>query len=361
MADTTADTAQWRLTTVESLPEINLVHHVEDNGTAWASKGRVILRRRKGESWQPMARLPFTAPRDFFGWPRLAARASRADKCNLYANSHGCVLTIRSGVVNALEPDGHLRRLLKIQGDSVLHGGICEDPEGWTYFAEYFQNIQRGPVRIWRVSLELDSHEIACEFEPSSIRHIHGVFRDPYDETALWTTVGDYAGECYIVRTRDRFASVESFGDGTQIYRAVKLFFTSKHICWLTDSHLDQNYACRMDRCSGKLETGQIIDCSGWHGLTTTDGMHIGFTTVERGPGIRSNKSSIMVSKDGFHWSQAGSFRKDAWRPTRLFKNGVICCPSGNMVSTDFFISGEGLVGLDGVSRRVRIDCQKDG
>lgn len=355
MAGPTRTQSSYRVTTIERLPAVSLVHHVDDDGTVWATRCRSILRRQNDE-WKRLARFPFVVPRDLFGWSRLTARASRADKCNLFANSSRRLLAVRAGAVCALEPGGKLRELARIQGDCVLHRGICEDLDGWTYLGEYFQNRNRGSVRIWRVSPELDTCEVAHEFPAGSIRHVHGIFRDPYDNSALWVTVGDYVDECYILRTDDRFQTLDRFGDGTQLWRAVVLFFTPDHVCWLTDSHVDQNYACRMDRRSGTLEIGAKIACSGWYGLTTTDGLHVGFTTVERGPGIQRNESSILVSDDGFHWSEAGSFRKDVWRPMRLFKNGVISCPTGKMASSSLYISGEGLVGLDGISLRIRID-----
>jgi len=346
---------EYRWVVLESLPQVSIVHHVERDGTAWATAGRRILRRRPGQSWERLTRFPFRVPRDLFGWSRPTIRASRAEKCNVFVNSRGLVLAIRSGEAFALRPGGKLAPLFPIQGDCVLHGGICEDREGWTYVGEYFQNVRRGPVRIWRVAPGLDGHEVAHEFPVGDVRHVHGVFRDPYDEAALWATVGDYVNECYLVRTRDRFASVERFGDGTQTWRAVNLYFTPDHVCWLTDSHLEQNYACRMDRRSGQLEKGQAIACSAWFGLTTSDGLHISFTTVERGPGIQRNESSVLASSDGFHWTEIACFRKDAWRPVRVFKYGVISCPTGTMPSSEFYISGEGLVGLDGTSRRVGI------
>ena len=360
MYETTGCQPHWSMTTVEILRGVSLVHHIEADGTAWGSTGRTILRRETNGQWVRTAQFPFIPPRDFFGLSRLSARVSRADKCNVFVNSNGYTLAIRAGSVYVIGEDNSLERRFGIQGDCVLHGGICEDTAGWTYFGEYFQNIQRGPVRIWRMSPKLDRHEVAYEFPAGRIRHIHGVFRDPFDEQTLWATVGDYANECYLVRTHDRYTTAEWFGDGTQIWRAVTLFFTPDHVCWLTDSHLDQNYACRMDRRSGELEKGQRVACSGWYGLTTTDGLYVGFTTVERGPGIQSNLSSILVSNDGFHWTEAGSFRKDGWRPMRLFKNGVISCPTGQMFTKDIYISGEGLVGFDGSSRRIRIDPSGD-
>ena len=306
-----------------------------------------------------MARFPFAFPRDLVGWYRLLARAFRSDKCNIFRNSAGNLMAIRTGKVYALRGE-KLVPLFSIQGDCSLHSGICEDEHGFTYFGEYFMNPERGPVRIWRLDPLLERHEIAYQFTPGKIRHVHGIFRDPFDPQALWTTVGDLKGECHLLCTCDRFKTVQSFGDGSQNWRAVTPFFTKDYVSWLTDSNLEQNYACRMDRKKGSLEIGQKIDCSGWYGSTTREGITVAFTTVERGPGIHRRESSVLVSEDAFHWQEVHAFKKDFWRPVQLFKYGVISVPTGQMSIDDFWLSGEGLVGLDGCSLNVQIS-NKEG
>jgi len=65
--------------------------------------------------------------------------------------------------------------------------------------------------------------------------------------------------------------------------------------------------------------------------------------------------SEVLVSRDAFHWETLHAFKKDWYRPLQLFKYGVISCPSGMMSQHELYISGEGLVGLDGKSMRVDI------
>ena len=193
---------------------------------------------------------------------------------------------------------GLWRPLFQINGDSVLHRSFAEDAAGNVYFGEYFMNPERVPVKIWRVSPDLESWEVACELP--GVRHVHGIYADPYAPGTLWAAVGDFKGECYLMRSEDGFRSLQMYGDGSQIWRAVSLFFTEKTVNWLTDSNLELNHACRMDRADGKLEIGQEIDCSAWYGCTTREGLHVAFTTVEQGPGILSNFSSVLVSRDAF-------------------------------------------------------------
>lgn len=343
---------------LETYPTMTILHHFDSDGKLWGTSHRTVWVRRE-QIWERYARFPFHSPRDYFGFARLSARAFRADKCNLYVNRFGRVLGIRAGKVYKLEEGKKPIALFNIRGDCVLHGSLCEDEQGNIYFGEYFMNPTREPVHIWQVGSDLQTWQVAHTFPGGSIRHIHGVYRDPYDDRAFWITVGDFKGECFIYKTTDGFHTFTKYGSGEQIWRAVRLFFTFSHVCWITDSNLEANHACRMDRKSGRLETGMGIANSGWYGATTREGLHVAFTTVERGAGITSKFSEILVSEDAFHWRSIYRFKKDCYKPLQVFKYGVISCPSGWMSNHDFYISGEGLVELDG--RSMRIDISNGG
>lgn len=337
---------------IEKIPKATIIHHIENGGKVWATHGRRIFYREESR-WQNFAIFPFTFPRDIFAFSRLTTRVMRSDKCNLIVNKFGKILGIRGGWVYSIER-GITKLLFRIQGDCVLHGSICEDGAGNFYFGEYFMNPERKTVHIWRVASDLKSWQSAHELE--NIRHIHGVFRDLSFENVFWVTVGDFQGECFILQTKDYFKSFTKFGDGSQTWRAVNLFFTDTHVSWLTDSNLDTNHACRLRRDTGELEVGQPIDASTWYGCTTSEGNHLAFTTIERGPAIESDHSSILVSEDAFHWQKVYAFKKDFWKPVQVFKYGVISCPSGKMHNDSIYLSGEGLVGLDGVSIKARLN-----
>jgi len=335
------------------VPKATLAHH-QDGKRLWVSHGRRIVCIEDGVR-QLLGTLPFVLPRDLFGFPRLAQRAMRADKCNVLPTGPGKLLAVRANRVYAVI-DGSVKHLFDIQGDCVLNGGIGVDNEGWAYLGEYFMNARRGPVRIWRVSPDLNRHEVAYEFPAGQVRHVHGVFRDPFDSEALWVPTGDFGKECFLVRTRDRFNSLEWFGDGSQTWRAVHLFFTPEHVCWITDSNIEPNFACRMHRSTGQLQRGSSIANPGWYGLTTEDGLHFACTTVEKGPGVTSEFAEIMVSEDAFEWRVVDRFKKDWYKPLRLFKFGVISCPSGRITSDNVCLSGEGLVGFDGCLKRFHFE-----
>ena len=325
---------------------------MDPDGKLWGTSQRNIVLRDGEGNWQTIARFPFAMPRDLLGFSRPTARAGRADKANVFVNQAGLVLAIRASIVYRLGPEG-LEPLFEIAGDSVLHGSICEDREGWSYFGEYFMNPNRDPVRIWRLDPALERWEVAYEFTPGDIRHVHGIYRDPFDDSILWATTGDENGECFFFRTNDRFGAVKRIGDGSQSWRAVRLFFSSTHVCWLTDSPIETNAAYRMDRVTGEVERGVEMEAPFWYGAQTNDDLYVGFSTVEPGEAVHRRSAGIFISKDGFHWEEVGSFQKDHWAPMKLFKYGVISCPSGDMHASSFYLSGEGLRGLDGISMKV--------
>jgi len=338
----------------EEYPHLTLVHQIDSSGAVWATSGRNILVRKPDRDWRKVARFPF-APRDLFNIHRMGQRAARADKCNVYKNRHEQVLAIRSGTVYLWSEKDGFQELGKIEGDCVLHGSLAEDDAGNVLFGEYTLNEQRGPVRVWRFVAAENRIEVAYTFGPGEIRHIHQVARDPFAEDSYWIFSGDFQGECYFWKTDSSFQNVMRLGDGSQKWRAVRVFFTPTHLNWITDSHIDQNYAFRMDRATGELERGQEVDASAWYGIKTTDDLYVAFTTVEEGTGIHTEYSEVLVSDDAFHWESVYRYKKDAWRPMAVFKSGVIHCPIGEYAASDLLVSGEAMVGFDGTTHRLAI------
>jgi hypothetical protein len=337
---------------------LTLIHQIADNGVIWATKmATVYCSIDEGVTWQKFCCFPFILTRDIFSFSRLTSRIARTDKCNIYSNRYNHVIGIRAGTVYRLEKLV-CKEMFSLQGDCALPCGVGEDRQGNIYICEYFRNTQRTSVKIHRIYADVSSWEIAWEFSPGEIRHIHGIFQDPYDINTLWVTTGDDDGECFFYKTTDNFKTIERIGDGTQIWRAVTLLFTPTHLCWLTDSHSEQNYACSMSRNNQTIAKHQKIDCSAWYGTTTVENNFIMFTTVENGLGIKSNYSNVLLSQDGIHWTSIYAFKKDRWKPRRLFKNGIISCPRGKMSLKKLMLSGEGLIGFDG--RSIMLEASND-
>jgi hypothetical protein len=352
------ESSDWKLTLKQDDRSAVIVHHVNKDGV-WASQNRRILFRSPNEMhWRTIGRFPFAAPRDYLLASRIMVRILRTDRCNLFPTRLGVLLGIRRGTVYSIHGD-MLRPLFSIRGDSVLLMGITETLSGNVYFGEYSMNPYRLPVRIWRVKNDLSTYEIAHEFESGSIRHVHGIYSDPYHPRRLWVTVGDFEGECFIFYTDDEFSTLNRLGDGTQLWRAVGLLFREDAVFWLTDTELEQNKIVSLDRRTLTLTLHGDVHSPTWYSTQTTDGLFVAATTVERGPGVQANRAWLMVSEDAENWHKVLSFRKDMW-PLQPFKFGVMSFASGSYDSDNIWISGEALVGLDGRSILCSINKKKE-
>lgn len=324
-----------------------IIHHVDDSGI-WATKNRSILYKKShSDKYIKLTDFPFSPIKDFFAPIRIMARFLRTDKCALFHTSQNKLLAIRDSVVYRLD-NKKLTPLFKIQGDCVLHMGICEATDGNIYFGEYFYNRDNAEVNIWWLNAALDSYEIAYTFGTDSIRHIHRIFSDPFIKGRIWATTGDFSGQCYFYYTDDGFKSIQRIGDGTQRYRAVTLFFTPERIFWLTDSNLEQNYIMSLCRNTLEVTAHGRLNAPVWYGTTTTDNKYIAATTVEKGAGVQTDSAALMISDDLINWQEAALFKKDAL--PHIFKNGIISFPTGQYHSNEFYIFGEALKGLDGIS-----------
>lgn len=345
--------ATQRLRVLRREPGLAIVHHADEGGT-WATRGRDVLHQPSSAApFRSVARLP-RSRLDPLLRSRLASRALRIDRCNVRPAADGRLLAIRGGRVYRIE-DGECEVLCTIQGDCLMNRAIAEGSDGSLYFGEYFTNPERRPARIWRIARDLRAAEVAFEFERPRVRHVHGVHADPDVPGRLWATTGDFADECFFFFSDDGFRSVERVGDGSQTFRAVSLVFEPERIVWLTDSHLEQNRIVSLERKSGELRFHGELPSSTWYTARTSDGVLLATTTVEPGAAIHTRRARLLYSTDGVAWREALSFAKDRL-PMRFFKFGSLALPSGSFSSQAFWISGEGLTGLDGASWLCALD-----
>ena len=317
-----------------------------DRGSLVASRyGEVFFGPPDSMTFQ--ARMPGSWTASRFQHP-LIGRALRSDRCVVAPMAGGALLAVHWGQVSVLR-DGIWRLLGDLEGRAPLHSRLARDREGWVYIPEWWANRARGEVRLWRVDPEATTMEIAHVWPPGGVRHLHSVVADPYDEGVLWATSGDEDGECYLWRSVDRFQTVERWGDGTQNSRAVFLWFTPERVGWLTDTERTHNHTCWMTRSTGDLCVGQSLPGPIWHGTGLRDGGWIATTTVEKGPGVKDRHSRVLGSMCGEVWTEHASWRKDLWRPHRVFGHGILGLPAGEQSSGRVWMDASGLSGRAGV------------
>lgn len=119
----------------------------------------------------------------------------------------------------------------------------------YLYISEYTwdnvkneHNVYRGVVHQngkseWKTILHFysrGSYQITPQTRPIT-RHIHVVSVDPYTGN-LWVGTGDHEHECSIYYSNNNGESFNLLGMGTQDFRTLSFWFTSKYIYWNMDS-----------------------------------------------------------------------------------------------------------------------------
>ena len=143
---------------------------------------------------------------------------------------------------------------------------------------------------------------MAYQFAAGSIRHVHGVFPDPYSDR-LWIPTGDGAGECYLVSADYDFTDVVRYGDGSQAWRAVTLFFEPDRIVWGMDSERETSYLQIFDRRTAALTRGCAFPGPVWYGKRLAAGPALVQTTVEIGSGCGARRRAYSPRPT---WSSGG-------------------------------------------------------
>ena len=286
---------------------------------------------------------------------RLPRRILRLDQANAVLNERadGIVLLYRGSVHLYDLETRRLRRTAALrQCRNVLHGGVAVTARG-IYLGEYGRNPQRRSVPIYRSRDGGRSWDVAYEFAAGSIRHVHGVFPDPYSDR-LWIPTGDAAGECCLVSADYDFTDVVRYGDGSQAWRAVTLFFAPDRIVWGMDSERETSHLQIFDRRTAALTRGRAFPGPVWYGKRLAGGPALVQTTVEIGAGVQRPQACVFASSDLLEWREIACFDKDAW-PLRWCRFGVVAFAGGHQTAEDFVVFGDALRGLDGRAYRARL------
>ena len=68
---------------------------------------------------------------------------------------------------------------------------------------------------------------------------------------------------------------------------------------------------------------------------------------MEPGPGIQTDRAHLLASHDAVEWSEVATFEKDIFPMRWGFGFGSLSLPAGRLSARGFWLSGEGVKGLD--------------
>lgn len=209
--------------------------------------------------------------------------------------------------------------------------GLCVDPQGFVYYAEYARNLDRRlPMALHRSEDGGETYRIVHEFPAGRVRHIHFVQWDPFAH-CLWMGTGDADHECSLLRSTDHGEHWDLVGGGSQLWRAVGVVFTSEALYWGSDAGSDAgtetNWIVRYDRHTARARKVQELQgpCHGSGRLK--DGTLLVSTGVEGGRNERDAYIHLWSSRDGESWEELAKWQKD-WLP-KCVQFGVLHFPHG--------------------------------
>ena len=260
------------------------------------------------------------------GSPRCLNRLFRRGIHHVIQLPHDTCIVVVKGSILRIEKGEQVKSIPHIEKRSGPLT-LCYDGDSNLFWGEYFGNPHRDEVHIYSSCDGGLSFTVAYTFPPGSIRHIHGIFHDPYENT-FWVTTGDTNEETGIWITDDTFRTLTKVIGGTQQTRAVQLLFTKSHVYFGSDTPLEKNHLYRMDKQTGQIEKLQELESSVFWACSV--GEYLFFSTVVEPSRVnRCRDACIWGSKGGESWRCVARFRKDIW-PMKLFQYGQIFFPSGD-------------------------------
>lgn len=322
------------------------VLRVEEDGLV-ATKGYSLFRRKtNGDKWERYAHISDGINSLFTLFP-IVGRLTRSEITKCYRIKDGAELCIaRKGIFRREANEKSMKKVFNVvRGSRPMN--ICEDTDGSLYFGEYFANMEKKAVHIYKSTDNGKSWNVCYTFPEGNINHVHGIFLDPYTNR-LWIATGDRENECIIGYTEDGFKTVKEVFRGGQDYRSCILFFYNDFIVFGTDSQYQKNVLKCFDRQTLELKVLHELQGPVIKGTQIGDVAVIS-TDVEPSEVNKTKNAYTWFTRDGLHWEELYHAEKDWLNPT-FFQFGVFDLPqySKDYAGTKVYITGKALKGCDG-------------
>ena len=190
-------------------------------------------------------------------------------------------------------------------------------------------------------------------FDAGAVRHVHGVFHDPY-RGGEWVLTGDRGEECALWFTPDGFRTLEPVVRGVQRARAVTVLPTPKALVVPMDSPVERNWIQLLDPGSGRLEPVAELPGSSFHSGRAGELLLVS-TAVERSRVNTAQYAALFASLDGERWCEVARLERDLpllRNAPPFFQWPTLALPAGTGSDEHVFATGQALRGLHGALLR---------
>jgi hypothetical protein len=303
----------------------NAVPHLIHEGTLYYSQKNRIYALSDLDNPRPklVGAIPWRSS-ELLSHIRVADRVLKNGILQLHRNSRGAFLVTTGHKWWRVGTDGAAIQLHPPSMTRPMSRGICEAADGVTYIADYLDNPERAPVRIYRTS-DFHSFQVCWEFPAGSIRHVHALVRDDEIENRIWILTGDEDQESAIWCTDNGFSSVDTFLHLGQMSRLVDLITTAGLLRWGTDSpdQLNHLMQCPKNDPSKVIKLQEVPGPVYYSCRNQAGALYFG-TTVEPGAAVLDNFGHIIGSTPGGQWEEVYRAKKD-----RTSQHGIVQFPRG--------------------------------
>ena len=345
-AAASAQPTPWFFEAVNDFEGYN-VEWASDDERLLISAGRHLFLHKPGEPLWHFGALPLAPFQQAIVASRSLQRSMAAAFTNVIPMSGRAVFVSFGERVYAMR-DGIARELAGLARPTrIWRGGCALTTGGRIYFGEWLPNRRRGPVRIYCWEAGWPRVEVAHTFSAGSVRHIHGVFSNPYDDS-LWCLTGDQLGECRILRSTDEFRTADVVGSGDETWRAATLQFTADTACYAMAAEWLSNKVFCFDMKSGRRQ--EIGELNGPAYYASSRGNDVFFSVAATTCRSRQDDAATLWWLDAKHsLHKLLSFGRDRWPTSRAMPRALhFASSAGSSVQgVALWCSGTGLRGAD--------------
>lgn len=250
----------------------------------------------------------------------LLERLLRKGVHHLNFDSKNCYILFNKEVVVTSE-SGDIISVESFRGSRPLSFEIFNRK---LFFGEYRPNPERSEIFIYQKDfnkkLNFDKHI-------SGVRHIHGIYKDPYSND-VYITTGDEDDESILFKTNIAFDYFHVVLSGSQQTRMIKLLFDEQYIYFGSDAPNELNHLYKLNKKTNDLTKLIQVGSSVFHGCKVGNWFFFS-TAIEPSTINKTKYSELWASPDGNNWKCISKFKKDIF-PMKYFQYGQLFFPNGN-------------------------------
>jgi hypothetical protein len=299
---------------------------------------RIVSTGDYGLTFRDEGRLQLDLPmRRVFAQMPFVQRVARATVYRMRVLPDGTrIFVFRGGVYTQAHGQPYATRTYVVQRGS-RPVSLAVSRSGHVIFGEYWSNPERAAVNVFGSKDMGKTWSPVYTFAAGSIRHVHGATYDPWED-CFWLCAGDYGDENKLVRATTDFRDVRVVRQGGQGNRFYQILAMRDRLVTATDTPLEKNYICTIDKCSFELTNQTEIENTSFYNCQIGDRVFISTNAEPTEVNDQSASYVWMGSPEGALWKRVMIFPIDIYTrtaqrcgiPTRILQYPSVFFPEGH-------------------------------